>query len=65
MASMDFVYDLMKCLEKDNIDYLLVAVRNGKRKDKADVFYKIKPENVEVIKMVTARVVKELSKKPK
>ena len=45
MASLDFVYDLTDRFEEDNIEYVVVALREGKALDKVDVFYKTKPES--------------------
>ena len=38
MASLDFVYDLTDRFEEDNIEYVVVALREGKALDKVDVF---------------------------
>lgn len=66
MASLDFVYDLTKKFSDDHIDYLVVAIRNGKQKDKADVFYSLKQrENAKVLKMVLETVLKDIAKQIK
>lgn len=41
MESLDFVIDLTEKLEKQNIDYFLVALRKNDKHTKADVFYKL------------------------
>ena len=42
--SMDFVYDLTEKLEEEEIDYFLITIRSGKKKDIADVFFRLKDE---------------------
>ena len=44
MESLDFVYDLIDGLEKQNVDYFVLAIRKGENEDKADVFYNLKNE---------------------
>ena len=41
MESLDFVIDLTENLEKQNIDYFLVALRKNGKGSKADVFYRM------------------------
>jgi hypothetical protein len=42
--SMDFVYDLTEKLEEQKIDHLLITIRQGEKKDTADVFYVLNGE---------------------
>tara|TARA_Y100000296_G_scaffold62860_1_gene73091 strand:- start:128 stop:457 length:330 start_codon:yes stop_codon:yes gene_type:complete len=42
--SMDFVYDLTEKLEEQEIDYFLVTIRSGQKKDTADVFFRFKDD---------------------
>lgn len=66
MASLDFVYDLVQKFQADNIDYLVVTIRNGKAKDKADIFYRLKdPATASVLRTVIRRFDKDLGKKIK
>ena len=44
MESLDFVYDLIDNMEKQNVDYFLLAIRKGEDEDKADIFYNLKNE---------------------
>lgn len=44
MASMDYIYDILNKLEKENIDYLLITLQHGKTNSKADVFYSLNNE---------------------
>ena len=41
MPSLDFVYDLVEKLEEDNIEYLVLTLRQGKTEDKVDVLNNI------------------------
>ena len=45
MPSLDFVYDLVEKLEEDNIEYLVLTLRQGKTEDKVDVFFNINSES--------------------
>ena len=42
MATNDFVNDLVKKLDEDNIEYLVIAVQKGKEEHKANAYYSIK-----------------------
>jgi len=42
MASLDFVYDLTDKLEDEGITYVVVALQDGPKGDKVDVFYHVK-----------------------
>ena len=44
MESLDFVYDLIDGMEKQNVDYFVLAIRKGQDEDKADIFYNLKNE---------------------
>ena len=44
MESLDFVIDLTENLEKQNIDYFLIALRKNVKGSKADVFYRMSDE---------------------
>jgi len=45
MPSLDFVYDLVEKFEEDNIEYLVLTLRQGKTEDKVDVFFNINSES--------------------
>tara|TARA_R100001129_G_C5262077_1_gene231517 strand:+ start:346 stop:585 length:240 start_codon:yes stop_codon:yes gene_type:complete len=45
MPSLDFVYDLVEKFEEDNIEYLILTLRQGKTEDKVDVFFNINSES--------------------
>jgi len=44
MPSLDFVYDLVEKFDDENLDYLVVSMREGKVENKVDVFFNINPE---------------------
>mgnify|MGYP003644393210 FL=1 len=41
MPSLDYIYDLSEKLEAENMEYLILALRGGKKTDKVDVFMQI------------------------
>lgn len=41
MASNDFIYELVKKLEEEKIEYLLVTVQKGKEQHSATAFFNI------------------------
>jgi hypothetical protein len=45
MPSLDFVYDLVEKFEEDNIEYLVLTLRQGNTEDKVDVFFNINSES--------------------
>lgn len=45
MPSLDNIYDVLDLLKKDNIQFCVVALRSGKSKDKADMFYDVKDKD--------------------
>lgn len=45
MASLDFVFDLAEKLSKDNIDYFIVTLKDGKLETKADLFFDISSDD--------------------
>ena len=49
MPSLDFVYDLTEKLdEEEDLNYLVLTIREGSKEDKVDVFFRLDPENEEV-----------------
>lgn len=49
MPSLDFVYDLTeKFDEEEDLNYLVLTIREGSKEDKVDVFFRISPECEEV-----------------
>ena len=45
MPSLDFVYDLVERFEEDNIEYLVLTLRQGNTEDKVDAFFNITSES--------------------
>jgi hypothetical protein len=57
MESLDFVYDLVEGMERQNMDYFLVAIRKGEEETKADIFYKLEDEDsIKVFETVVGNV---------
>ena len=49
MPSLDFVYDLTEKLdEEEELNYLVLTIREGSKEDKVDVFFRIDPQCEEV-----------------
>ena len=57
MESLDFVYDLVDGMEKQDIQYFVLAIREGKREMKADVFYDLRDEeSIRVFETVVGNI---------
>ena len=57
MESLDFVYDLIDGMERQNVDYFVLAIRKGKDEDKADIFYNLKnEESIKIFETVIGNV---------
>ena len=57
MESLDFVYDLIDGMEKQNVDYFVLAIRKGQDEDKADIFYNMKNEqSIKIFETVIGNV---------
>tara|TARA_Y100001973_G_C5198000_1_gene335630 strand:+ start:152 stop:397 length:246 start_codon:yes stop_codon:yes gene_type:complete len=41
MPSLDFVYDLVEKLDEENLQYLVLTIREGRSEDKVDVFFNV------------------------
>ncbi len=61
MPSMDFIYDIIDCLSKERMDYLILTIRDGKEKDKVDLFYNFDPEKEEIACLVLDTVRQTIS----
>ena len=44
MPSLDFIYDITEKLDEEDLDYLVLAIREGVHEDKVDVFFSVKKE---------------------
>jgi hypothetical protein len=57
MESLDFVYDLIEGMERQNMDYFVVAIRKGEEETKADIFYNLEDEDsIKVFETVVGNV---------
>tara|TARA_B100000700_G_scaffold309723_1_gene389280 strand:- start:340 stop:555 length:216 start_codon:yes stop_codon:yes gene_type:complete len=57
MESLDFVYDLVDGMEKQDIQYFVLAIREGKKETKADVFYDLRDEeSIRVFETVVGNI---------
>ena len=57
MESLDFVYDLIDGMDKQNMDYFVVAIRKGEEETQAAVFYKLEDdESIRVFETVVGNV---------
>ena len=48
MPSLDFIYDITEKLDEEELDYLVLAIREGRYEDKVDVFFRVKKGAEEV-----------------
>ena len=49
MPSLDFIYDITEKLDEENLDYLVLAIREKQREDKVDVFFNVKKASESVL----------------
>ena len=42
MPSLDFIYDITEKLDEEELDYLVLAIREGRNEDKVDVFFNVR-----------------------
>ena len=59
MPSLDFIYDITEKLDEEDLNYLVLAIREGRREDKVDVFFKV-DKDVEEIFNVSLDKIKEI-----
>ena len=59
MPSLDFIYDITEKLDEEDLNYLVLAIREGRREDKVDVFFKV-DKNAEEIFNVSLDQIKEI-----
>tara|TARA_Y100000296_G_C5165274_1_gene254212 strand:- start:868 stop:1116 length:249 start_codon:yes stop_codon:yes gene_type:complete len=48
MPSLDFIYDITEKLDEEKLDYLVLAIREGRKEDKVDVFFRVDKEAEQV-----------------
>lgn len=56
MPSLDFIYDLTEKLDEEDLNYLVIAIREGCREDKVDVFFKVEKSTEEVFNVSLDRI---------
>jgi len=56
MPSLDFIYDITEKLDEEEIEYLVLTIRQGKKQDKVDVFFRISAESEEVFETSIDRI---------
>jgi len=49
MPSLDFIYDITEKLDEEEMDYLVLTLREGRYDDKVDVFFSIRKQAEEVL----------------
>ena len=59
MPSLDFIYDITEKLDEEEIDYLVLTIREGRTEDKVDVFFNIGPQSTKVFE-ASIEEIKEL-----
>ena len=48
MPSLDYIYDITEKLDEENLNYLVLTIREGQKEDKVVFFFNIKPQCEEV-----------------
>tara|TARA_R100001244_G_scaffold82296_1_gene63940 strand:+ start:183 stop:428 length:246 start_codon:yes stop_codon:yes gene_type:complete len=56
MPSLDFIYDITEKLDEEELDYLVVAIREGRREDKVDVFFNVRKESEDTLNSSLDRI---------
>ena len=56
MPSLDFIYDITEKLDEEEIEYLVLTIRQGDKQDKVDVFFKISGESERVFNTAIDRI---------
>lgn len=56
MPSLDFIYDITEKLDKEEIEYLVLTIRQGDKQDKVDAFFKINAESEKVFETAIDRI---------
>ena len=50
MPSLDFIYDITEKLDEEELDYLVLAIREGRLEDKVDVFFNVRKNAEDVLR---------------
>ena len=56
MPSLDFIYDITEKLDEEELDYLVLAIREGRHEDKVDVFFNVKKASEGVLSSSLDRI---------
>jgi hypothetical protein len=56
MPSLDFIYDITEKLDEEEIEYLVLTIRQGEKQDKVDVFFRISGESERVFETSIDRI---------
>jgi hypothetical protein len=59
MPSLDFIYDITERLDEEKLDYLVLAIREGRHEDKVDVFFNVR-KNAEDVLISSLDQIKEI-----
>jgi len=59
MPSLDFIYDITEKLDEEKLDYLVLAIREGRHEDKVDVFFNVR-KNAEDVLISSLDQIKEI-----
>ena len=56
MPSLDFIYDITEKLDEEKLDYLVLAIREGRHEDKVDVFFRVDKNSEDVFNSSLDRI---------
>ena len=56
MPSLDFIYDITEKLDEEELDYLVLAIREGRHEDKVDVFFNVSKDSEEIFNISLDRI---------
>jgi len=56
MPSLDFIYDITEKLDEEELDYLVLAIREGRHEDKVDVFFNVRKASEGVLNASLDRI---------
>ena len=56
MPSLDFIYDITEKLDEEEIEYLVLTIRQGDKQDKVDVFFRISGESERIFETSIDRI---------
>ena len=56
MPSLDFIYDITEKLDEEKLSYLVLTIREGRREDKVDVFFRVDKDSEEIFNISLDRI---------